>query len=222
MKNWPQMHLTYKGQLANFHEKVDGYFDYSGFYSSLAFDALDGSEVVEVGSWQGKSTIYLANQFKAFGKRAHIHCVDTFDGGTDEVIQKRVKEMGGPDVAQERIQENLRRAQVGWMVTTHRKPSVEAASDFQDDSMAAVFIDADHSYEAVKADLAAWYPKVKPGGIIAGHDFVWNHPVSQKGVIRAVREFCADKPLEVMRHGRIWKSVKYGDVEPSQRKRSWC
>lgn len=231
MQRWPQMQLTYSGTLANFHEQVDGYFDYPGFYSSLAFDVHDGARVVEVGSWQGKSAIYLANQFKAFGKRAHIHCVDTFDGGTDAVIQARVRQMGGPDVAHARFQENLRKAQVDWMVTTHRSPSVDvAASYFKDESVSAVFIDADHSYEAVKADLEAWYPKVKPGGLIAGHDVVWTDPVSQKGVIRAIREFFADKPLEIMPAGRIWKSVKYGNGDPMfpdshdppRRRRLWC
>ena len=63
------------------------------------------------------------------------------------------------------------------------KPSVEAASDVKDLSLDYVYIDADHSYENVKADLTAWFDKVKIGGIFAGHDW-WN-----KEVYRAVFDF---------------------------------
>jgi predicted O-methyltransferase YrrM len=227
---WPQVKLSYQGELSNFHESVDGYFDYSGFYSSLAFDVHDGCRVVEVGCWQGKSAIYLANQFKAFGKRARIHCVDTFDGGTDEFLRQRIQEMGGPDKLYQRFMHNICQAEVDWMMTVHRQPSVEVASSyFEDESVSAVFIDADHSYEAVKADLEAWYPKVQPGGMIAGHDVVWTDPVSQRGVIRAIREFFADKPLEILPAGRVWKSIKYGNCnpviwdshDPPRRRRTW-
>lgn len=47
-----------------------------------------------------------------------------------------------------------------------------------------VYIDADHNYEPVKADIRAWLPKVKPGGWITGHDYYWPFP----GVLRAVCE----------------------------------
>lgn len=42
---------------------------------------------------------------------------------------------------------------------------------FRDDSIDMVFIDGDHRYEAVSADIHAWAPKVRPSGVIAGHDF---------------------------------------------------
>tara|TARA_R110002051_G_scaffold61354_5_gene112543 strand:+ start:20995 stop:22407 length:1413 start_codon:yes stop_codon:yes gene_type:complete len=231
MIKWPQMQINTPQLLANFHERVDGFFDYSGLYSSMAFDVHDGARIVEVGSWQGKSAIYLANQFKAFGKRAHIHCVDTFDGGTDEFLKSKIQELGGPDALHGRFMKNIQRAEVDWMITVHRKPSIQVAAEyFKDESVSAVFIDADHSYEQVKADLEAWYPKVKPGGLIAGHDVVWSDPVSQNGVIRAIREFFADKPLEIMPTGRVWKSVKYGNGDPMfpdshsppRRRRLWC
>lgn len=50
-------------------------------------------------------------------------------------------------------------------------PSPQAASYFDDGFFDFVYIDADHRYEAVKADLAAWYPKVRKDGILAGDDW---------------------------------------------------
>jgi hypothetical protein len=62
--------------------------------------------------------------------------------------------------------------------------SPQVASCFHDGELDAVYIDADHSYAACAADIAAWTPKVKPDGIVAGHDYSTDWP----GVIRAVNE----------------------------------
>ena len=79
--------------------------------------------------------------------------------------------------------------------------SVEAASHFEDGSLDFVFLDADHTYEGLKADIEAWYPKVKKGGLFCGHDYA-NHEYAEKaipkwGVEQAVDEFCKAKGLTV-------------------------
>jgi hypothetical protein len=51
--------------------------------------------------------------------------------------------------------------------------SLDAAATFADNSLDAIFIDANHSFAHCIADIAAWTPKVKPGGMITGHDY-WN------------------------------------------------
>lgn len=53
-----------------------------------------------------------------------------------------------------------------------RKTSAEAVKEFKDGSLDFVYIDAQHHYEAVKEDIALWLPKVKKGGILAGHDYM--------------------------------------------------
>lgn len=53
----------------------------------------------------------------------------------------------------------------------YEMPTHEAAGMVPDDHFDFVFIDADHSYEAVKRDIQDWLPKVKPGGWLCGHDF---------------------------------------------------
>lgn len=67
----------------------------------------------------------------------------------------------------------------------------EVAGEFPDHSLDWVYIDAMHDYENVRADLFAFAPKVKPGGLIFGHDFS-NNRISRRrncGVVPAVLEF---------------------------------
>ncbi len=64
--------------------------------------------------------------------------------------------------------------------------SIEVAHWFSDGFFDWCYLDADHAYEAVKADFEAWYPKVRSGGIVSGHDFA---PVSNKNDCDGVRQF---------------------------------
>lgn len=69
-----------------------------------------------------------------------------------------------------------------------RMESVEAAEQVEDESLDFVFIDADHSYEAVAQDIRAWLPKVKTGGIVSGHDYANPEYLFGAEVKRAVDE----------------------------------
>lgn len=75
-----------------------------------------------------------------------------------------------------------------------RKPSIEAATEIPDASLDFVFIDADHSYEGCKADILAWTPKLKPGGLLSGHDYK-NTEYPCFGVDKAVDEFSQETGL---------------------------
>lgn len=75
-------------------------------------------------------------------------------------------------------------------------PSHEAAMAVPDGSLDFVFIDADHSYQGCKRDLEAWCPKVKPGGLLSGHDYA-NTAFEDFGVTRAVDEFVAARGLKL-------------------------
>lgn len=71
-----------------------------------------------------------------------------------------------------------------------RKTSAEAVRDFKDNSLDFVYIDANHSHEAVLNDLEIWYPKVKKGGIFSGHDF----QIVQEAIIL----FCQKRNIKLL------------------------
>jgi len=77
-------------------------------------------------------------------------------------------------------------------VQIHRKLSTEAVDDFPDDYFDWIYIDTTHCYKGTKAELELYASKIKPGGIIAGHDYTmgnWNS-LYRYGVMEAVHEFC--------------------------------
>ncbi len=81
-----------------------------------------------------------------------------------------------------------------------RTTSLEAAKEVPDGSLDLVFIDGDHSYEAVRADIKAWLPKVRPGGLLSGHDY--DYP-RFPGVAEAVTEAFGTEAVE-LGHDRTW------------------
>ena len=57
--------------------------------------------------------------------------------------------------------------------------TTEAAKHIEDDSVDYIYVDARHDYCGVTQDLQAYWPKLKGGGILAGHDFVTNHELQR-------------------------------------------
>jgi len=91
----------------------------------------------------------------------------------------------------------------GEKATIIRKDSVEALVDFSDNYFDFVYIDANHAYEYVKNDMKNWYPKLKVGGIFAGHDYMSVSSSSRfkETVKKAVDEFCKEKGINVLLTG---------------------
>jgi len=77
--------------------------------------------------------------------------------------------------------------------------SLSVAKLLADESLDLVFLDADHTYNAVLADLRAWFPKVRPGGVLSGHDFVRRNDVA-----RAVRRWVSENDLVLKKVGWSW------------------
>tara|TARA_B100000686_G_C16780398_1_gene971421 strand:- start:1490 stop:2086 length:597 start_codon:yes stop_codon:yes gene_type:complete len=90
--------------------------------------------------------------------------------------------------------------------------SPAAADLFSDESVDFVYIDALHDYESVKKDIEAWWPKVKRGGVISGHDY---NRLKWPGVVKAVKEFCKEKGVTFSLTGILdnGRTSRRGDFE---------
>lgn len=87
----------------------------------------------------------------------------------------------------------------GGQVVLLRGWSWEMLARLPDESLDWVYIDADHSYDSVKKDLLAAKPKIRPHGILSGHDYIkWNSQTRRFGVVEAVNEFCVTFGFEMI------------------------
>ncbi len=154
-----------------------------------------GGVAVEIGVWQGEfsptilkllepSQLFLIDPWKHIGEESHTTAFvgRTEDEKMEAIFQKVVKS----------FEKEIDEGRVGII----RDFSVPALQLFQDDSISFAYVDGDHSYEGVSADLAALFPKIKQGGIMAFDDYHrrgwWGD-----GVIRAVNEFLGMHPREL-------------------------
>ncbi len=135
--------------------------------------------LVELGAWIGGAALMMA----PFLTRAQsYHAVDTFNADTmpDLYIQRQLKGRKQIDVFQDNI------APIEDKIVIHRGTTNEVATAWPPDlKIDLLFIDADHAYEAVRADWLNWSPFVKKGGVIVFHDYY----VKVKGGSPGVREW---------------------------------
>lgn len=122
-------------------------------------------KMVEVGSLEGISTLLFASCVDT------VYSVDCYDYTVPET--GRIPEHDQMFVEAERM--FIERTKDVPNIVKIRKTSVEAAKDFADASLDAVYIDAEHDEVNVRLDIKTWRPKIKPGGILSGHDFVLPH-----------------------------------------------
>lgn len=173
-----------------FWTAIHGFFDYADLYDELSKRALDGDVIVEIGSFLGRSACYLGVKLKESRKHVMVLCVDTWpaiyklnDGGPRDI-----------ETPFDTFRANVNQCDLLEVVIPIRMPSVRAASIVRNE-LAAVFIDGDHSYESCREDIVAWLPKVRRGGILAGHDYSDAFP----GVIKAAKELFGSRLHTVSR-----------------------
>jgi hypothetical protein len=99
-----------------------------------------------------------------------------------------------------------RLAAYGDRSSVWRTSSEEGSARISPYSLDMVYLDARHDYASVKQDLALWYPLIRPGGILAGHDYRdGEFPEGAFGVKSAVDDFCAEHDCQVhTTFGEIW------------------
>ena len=170
--------------IAHYYGHIDGWFtseDAECYKFLVAMTPKFGS-IVEIGSFKGRSSSFLGVEILNQNKNIKMYCVDTFLGSPEHRVGGEFQDN---DVVNGTLMDVFlyNMLPLEGLYKTISGQSVDAAAAFADNSLDAVFIDADHEYESTLADINAWRPKVKTGGIIAGHDIVWS-----SGVKNAVAE----------------------------------
>ena len=163
-----------------------------------------GGSLVEVGSLLGQGITVLARATQQYPKQHwFLYAVDHFQGSDEQVHREIISKLGGKTLRQA-FDENLRRAGVSKLVQVKEGKSADVAGAILDNCLDFVFIDASHDYQSVVQDIQAWLPKVKPGGILAGHDYTAAFP----GVVEAVDGTFRDTPAAVRGDCWVWRKPK--------------
>lgn len=147
----------------HYYQSVAGWFDSAGFYREMVARCPDGGTMVEVGCWQGRSLCCLLVEAKNSGKRLNIIGVDHWQGSVNE--PKLLEEAAKLDLSAA-CMANCQRSGYPFRLITGASVAVAESIGTVD----FVFLDASHDGDSVRADIRAWRPKIRKGGILAGHD----------------------------------------------------
>jgi predicted O-methyltransferase YrrM len=167
--------------MEHFHYKVPGWFTFPKLYHYMV-QYYNDAHFVEIGAWQGSSTAFMAVEIINSGKNIKFDIVDSWNRFAIDGLHVLNPELFPDDYVYQLFLENMKPVQ--HVINPIRMDSATAAVNYKDESLDFIFIDADHSYEAVTRDLQAWFPKLKKNGHIAGHDYV-----DDERVYKAVRDF---------------------------------
>ena len=188
--------------MEHFYQNIgEDWMDFQELYSEMVNYFPDNSHFVEVGSWKGSSASYMAVEILNSKKRIIFDCVDTWLGSiehTDPNSLFFVKELlEDKDWLYYQFLNNTR--PVCDVINPVRSSSLDSVNLYENRSLDFVFIDASHEYDDVKKDILAWYPKIKKGGIISGHDFT-----TFEGVRQAVDELIINKGMNYVLKNSYW------------------
>ena len=165
----------------HFYGEIEGWCDYEDIYRMAIDTASNGAVFVEIGAWKGKSAAYAGVEIINSGKDITLHLVDHFKGSDEHRnvgsvwYESRLTE--DPEWLYNTCVKNTE--PVSGVVKIIRKTSAQAAKGFKANSVDFVFIDGSHDYDSVCVDIEIWLPKVKPGGMIGGHDYTTHETVRE-------------------------------------------
>lgn len=150
----------------------------------------------EVGVFQGKN----ARKLLSYCDLKILYLVDAYSATTQY-------DQATLDAARQQAQARLSKfANCKWlrMTSVAAAKSLAAAGDLLD----FVYIDGAHDYDSVRADLAAWFPLVKKGGWLGGHDIQNGGDHTNDGVVQAVTEFTVQHKFSLKVCGVDWWFLK--------------
>lgn len=172
------------------YQSIEGWFNMEQQYLELLNHCPIDGIFVELGCFKGKSTSFIVTEILNQNKKINFTTIDSFEGHTNSSDTNEVQAYNGIENIYNDFSNNIdhlskyiKKKGLVDSMSVIKSLSHEGANWFNDGSVDVLFIDAGHSYEAVKKDIEAWLPKMKPNGIIAGHDYN-----SWQGVKKAVDE----------------------------------
>jgi predicted O-methyltransferase YrrM len=123
--------------------------------------------VIEIGSWLGASTRFIAERLSSGGK---LYAIDTWKGSLDEEQHRE-----DPRLAHiyPLFLSNVKHAKLTHVIIPVRMESLEAARQLNIKAD-LIYIDGAHDTQSVYADIMAWYDHLNPGGILCGDDIQWS------------------------------------------------
>ena len=151
-------------------ESLDALIEFCDYLNQ--FIDCSKETIVEIGTWIGDSA-FLFSEY--FFKVITIDPFSTQIGGWPSY-----KDM---DLAYNIFNERLEKYKKN-NVTLYRQLSKEAVKSFPNQSISVIYIDGEHSYQAVKNDIEMFMPKMIKGGFVTGHDYCRKF----QGVVDAVNE----------------------------------
>ena len=165
---------------------------------AIAFNQRRPKVVVEVGSWLGVSTAFMAKMLPEDGM---LFAVDPWETPT-EIMSQGYPPLNWPiwPVLYEQFLSNMIHHNVQKKVIPIRATSVKGAEIMKKKHIKidVIYIDANHDTEPVLEDLRAWYPLVEGHGLLCGDDWAW--PTVKNAVFR----FATEKNLQVYGKGNFW------------------
>lgn len=171
--------------MEHLHWGIEGWFDepQRNLYEEMVKRAQDGSHFLEIGAWKGKSTTCMAVEILNSNKKIKFDVIDTFKGSSEH--------QNLPCIVNNTLySEYLQNIEpVKDFVNTIVGNSIKIAEFYADESLDFIFIDGDHSYEGLRADISTWLTKLKPGGFLCGDDI---YQKEFDGVALAVEELLDD------------------------------
>lgn len=177
--------------MPHLYKYIEGWFTYSDLYDNMV-KKYPGGKFLEIGCWFGRSGVYLLEKIREEKSGAEVYFVDTFQGEEGVPYQKDMFKERGDQFLIEVFIENINKVPEVKRVII-QNDSIAAASNLPmselDGYFDFVFVDGFHPqcYE----DMVAYYPKVKVGGTMAGHD------VNSEVVYKAVRKFAQEYNIKI-------------------------
>ncbi len=138
--------------------------------------------VIEVGSWYGESTMFIAERLPDKGR---VYAIDSWIGYPREIYENTLN-------VYERFLSNVIHRQLTEKIIPIRNTSLSAAQNFSHTGEMAdmIYIDCDHGYYAVYSDLVAWSIHLKPAGILCGN--LYSSVGETRTIQEAIQDYCKD------------------------------